>query len=353
MANMVPSRDCNSRWKHTAFILLSYLLFGALHEASHVLTAAYMMGGRSSSMFHSTTSWPQLLLQVLLGRQVDLSGVLMTVENDERPAFVVRHAGWITSCFMAILVHAFVLYASKQANSSKQYQTTLVLAAYATALEAMVSDLFQMGHFGTSKTIFYCGNFGLILLNPAWFTDSHERGNCHSAVDILQQMIRVTMMRGAQSGGVVTFEPKYASAITAPSGMHQPPMTAIRSRVVNRKRTDLSEGIVKKVSRDNQWSFRKCASKGQQVKTFSGHTRFATSSIANFDGTHPHRWSPLTQIKVYDFGTAKANTVGVENYIMHNGTFEIGTNITVKEFLLLPWMVCLTFVIRFISYRRL
>ena len=27
------------------------------------------------------------------------------------------------------------------------------------------------------------------------------------------------------------------------------------------------------------------------VKTYSGHTRFATSSLASFDGTHPHQWT--------------------------------------------------------------
>ena len=26
-------------------------------------------------------------------------------------------------------------------------------------------------------------------------------------------------------------------------------------------------------------------------QVFHGHTRFATSSIANFGGTHPHRWT--------------------------------------------------------------
>jgi hypothetical protein len=65
------------------------------------------------------------------------------------------------------------------------------------------------------------------------------------------------------------------------------------------------------------------------VKGFFGHTRFATSSKASFDGTHPHIWSPRKIYNVYPFASASAasttvrsRSVGVENYITHNGDFE-------------------------------
>lgn len=85
------------------------------------------------------------------------------------------------------------------------------------------------------------------------------------------------------------------------------------------------------------------------VKGFFGHTRFATSSKASFDGTHPHLWSRRREYSVYSFGSALAASsssssgqggvggrggggrrsnnvmprkVGVENYITHNGDFE-------------------------------
>ena len=86
------------------------------------------------------------------------------------------------------------------------------------------------------------------------------------------------------------------------------------------------------------------------VKGFFGHTRFATSSKASFDGTHPHLWSKRREYEysVYSFGSALAASsssssgqggvggrggggrsnnvmprkVGVENYITHNGDFE-------------------------------
>lgn len=70
----------------------------------------------------------------------------------------------------------------------------------------------------------------------------------------------------------------------------------LRSRVLNSKRTDLSKGIRAKIEAD---ALRiKISSKiggpcepkaGTLVKTYVGHTRFATSSLASFDGTHPHR----------------------------------------------------------------
>jgi hypothetical protein len=66
------------------------------------------------------------------------------------------------------------------------------------------------------------------------------------------------------------------------------------------------------------------------VKGFYGHTRFATSSKASFDGTHPHQWSPRRMYSVYPFASSSSSaatsslsrSVGVENYITHNGDFE-------------------------------
>ncbi len=79
---------------------------------------------------------------------------------------------------------------------------------------------------------------------------------------------------------------------------------------------------------------------GKLVRGFFGHTRFATSSKASFEGTHPHQWSVRRDYRVYSFGSASSfansvknrrggeevvvqpRVVGVENYITHNGDFE-------------------------------
>jgi hypothetical protein len=141
-------------------------------------------------------------------------------------------------------------------------------------------------------------------------------------------MVNVTMMRGAQSGGVVLFEPKKhkhnASSTTRRSGLQ-----GIRSRVLNKKRTDLSQEIRKRVANDLPKSFPK-----DFVPTLSGHTRFATSSKASLEGTHPQQWTPASQRRVYDMSVPirqegkvplpppSAQSTSVENYITHNGDFD-------------------------------
>lgn len=175
---------------------------------------------------------------------------------------------------------------------------------------------------------------------------------------------------------MVTFEPdrrqppssstSHTSAIPPPPSLH-----GIRSRVVNAKRTDLSKGVRRKVMKDNCELFTEnlrgwkrvaaaattttspaTTNDGEGnaisnrrsiglVKGFFGHTRFATSSKASLDGTHPHIWSPRKMYHVYPFASASASSaaaaaapvrspqsslrgraVGVENYITHNGDFE-------------------------------
>lgn len=91
------------------------------------------------------------------------------------------------------------------------------------------------------------------------------------------------MMRGAQSGGVVTYVAKGSEDVKG-----------VRSRVVNAKRTDLSELVRDKIDRDERRS-----RKLDGVTFYAGHTRFATTSIASFDGTHPHQWSRPRTLPVY------------------------------------------------------
>ena len=66
---------------------------------------------------------------------------------------------------------------------------------------------------------------------------------------------------------------------------------------MNAKRTDLSKGIRRKAVKDNcekltgnlrGWNksvYNTDVEGGRLVKGFFGHTRFATSSVASFDGT--------------------------------------------------------------------
>ena len=140
-------------------------------------------------------------------------------------------------------------------------------------------------------TTFFCGNFGLIVINSAWTSKDNGR----HALDLLERMVNVTMMRGAQSGGVIT----YCRSKRLPGKAN--PVIGVRSRVVNKKRTDLSKLIRAKVKGDLFDSFTHSFPSDGFVPFFSGHTRFATSSKATFDGTHPQRWTPPTLRRFYNF----------------------------------------------------
>jgi hypothetical protein len=181
---------------------------------------------------------------------------------------------------------------------------TARLAASLTALEAISTDLLGLYPVGNAQILF-CGNFGIVLLHKAWCSDG---GN--SALDILEKMVQVTMMRGAQSGGVVTFQSHPRKGVRG-----------VRIRVVNKKRTDLAKTLARRVRRDV--SFR------ENVPFLLGHTRFATSSKASFEGTHPQQWTPPSMRRVYDFHVPHVGShefistnVMVENFITHNGDFD-------------------------------
>lgn len=140
-------------------------------------------------------------------------------------------------------------------------------------------------------------------------------------------MIRITMMRGAQSGGVVTYVRNGSKGVKG-----------LRSRVVNGKRTDLSKLIIKKLAGDQRF-----APLIDGPRIYAGHTRFATTSKATFDGTHPHQWTPPENIRVWRRsanGDWTCKVESVENFICHNGdldAFEVA-DITHPLEALMPWL---------------
>jgi hypothetical protein len=114
---------------------------------------------------------------------------------------------------------------------------------------------------------------------------------------------------GAQSGGVVTFQP------TGSSSSALPKLKGIRSRVVNAKRTDLSKGLRRKIEKDNFGFFSKSLSgsnskvyngtveEGRLVRTFFGHTRFATSSKASCESIRKSFFCAFDQVVKYSHST--------------------------------------------------
>lgn len=356
-----------SRHSDHVLLVLCYVICGALHELSHAVTAMFLVNGMTLNKLictaadsdkghdyndyddqndiHLDGSIPTSFCNIapfayhlLIGRQTILP--LTEEVGSTSNLFWIQHMGWMFSVLLAISMQIFRLRKidnnNKETTGSATFSSAIRLAAMITALEAISTDLLGLGSFlplvttasATPSTIsMLCGNFGVILLHHLWLQDKGR-----NALDCLEQMVNVTMMRGAQSGGVVFFQPQQ-------KGSHQPPMLkGTRSRVVNKKRTDLSKEIRKSVAKDLPRNFPQ-----HFVPTLSGHTRFATSSKASLDGTHPHQWTPATRRRVYNFHVPTPQSSGggaggggrydpsvnpnvvVENYITHNGDFEFYT----------------------------
>ena len=58
----------------------------------------------------------------------------------------------------------------KSASPSSPSRT----AAWVTALEAACSDLAGLGVVRDASAVFFCGNFGILLLHPTWTTARND-----------------------------------------------------------------------------------------------------------------------------------------------------------------------------------
>ena len=271
-----------------------YIIFGAIHELFHVLSAVFL-GVGSGIARNEGGSILATFLRFALGRAVNIPEL---VNANPSQVMIVRNTGWIASVILALIIYLISVKTSRLKSARP--------AAWISAVEAIITDLIGFGIRGLSPTTLLCGNFGVILINPMWRESSESS---KQALKLLTKMINVTMMQGAQAGGVITWAENDLGNVYG-----------IRSRVVNCKRTDLSRKVRDKVVEDT-FAHGKIK-KG--IQGFYGHTRFATSSKATFDGTHPHQWTPPSARQVYRMSTASPtpSSLMVENYICHNGDFD-------------------------------
>ena len=242
----------------TLSLLAAYAACGALHELAHLAAAAWLLPPGALGL-DSAGDLVHATLRAILGRYslVELPGD----GGHKEAAAVILRAGWVFSLLLAAGCHWLHVVARggdakcigrKQSHIVDIFlHPTLPLAAYVTAIEAIATDLFGLVpihpyYQDASRLVCFCGNFGILLLNPSWLSIDGGR----TALDVLEKMVNVTMMRGAQSGGVVTFEPERYSRNDKPTSV-PPPLRGVRSRVVNAKRTDLSKGVRRKVVKDN------------------------------------------------------------------------------------------------------
>ena len=257
-----------------------YVACGALHEAAHLLAAA-LLGCGGAGAFGAPN-----LASALLRR-----GVRVPQASRPRARAAIRHAGWLFSVALCVALEFWCAAAAPDddadgaddAAARAPVRGAYRAAALATAAEALASDLLGLARArerAADAAFFGCGNFGMVLLDACW-------ADTPAARDILQRMVEITMMRGAQSGGVVTYRPTRGGGCKG-----------IRSRVVNAKRTDLSVLVRKRLEKDTPVG--DAVRPPMAVRFYGGHTRFATTSKATFDGTHPHQWTPPRTLPCYD-----------------------------------------------------
>lgn len=167
----------------TVPLLIAYVTFGALHEFAHLVTAWALlpssMGIVNDDNIGSNTV--SLILRMVLGRCV---AIPHNNTDDKMTIALIYHSGWICSAALAILTHA--LY-----KQSVMIKSPIVpLAAYVTAVEGIATDLLGFipqhqklvdAHYLT----FFCGNFGVLLLNSSWLSIDGGR----TALDVLEKMV--------------------------------------------------------------------------------------------------------------------------------------------------------------------
>ena len=266
-------------------VLLARVLTVGLHEGCHVLAAA-LLGYHEWSV--SVIAWQPC--------------ARIAKRLAPRHRSLVRHAGWVGSLVVATLCTWRCL---SDAAWSCWWG---VAVAWLTAADAIHSDLLgaalpaAAGATSGAGGCFYCGNFGLLLINGA---------SKHLVGPLLRKMIKITMMRGAQSAGVVTYTRQSGRVIGGVGKRH---------RVVNGKRTDLADKLLRKGKEMVK------PANIQATQIFQGHTRFATTSIADFDGTHPHQWSAPTRERHWAAVPGQPRVVSamahVEANVTHNGDLD-------------------------------
>ena len=254
-----------------------------LHELVHAVYACYTYKNFDSFNF-------QNIISILKGSHVEIP----LVPGMQRPEFdCIRHAGWMGSLLIAVATTV----------CSRQ---TVHAASFLTLIDALCSDLFRI-QSPSADNVFLCGNFGMVIMD-------HEHRD--KAMAILRKMARISMMRGAQAGGVVTY-----AAHKGRRG-HR----ALRVRLVPDKRSDLSKSLVARLQRAEYFaSFRQRPD--NIIRLYSAHTQRADACPPAVSRAQPARWTPALVCNVWSDhgGTWASERCAVEIHAAHDGELRAWT----------------------------
>jgi hypothetical protein len=231
----MTTRDNRHHPTTTLSLMAAYVAFGIFHELAHLAVASWLLpssafGGSppldASSSSSSLGRLASLLHDVacaVLGRY-SLIRVPASQEDQDSTIRAIHHAGWVCSLIVAVVCHLLHLAARRRTNLCDKkerlsasviqrlltrfssmgifFNPAVTFAAYITAIEAIATDFFgfvpnhprnhQDPSLSSHFIICFCGNFGVLLLNPSWLSIDGGR----TALDILEKMVNVTMMRG-------------------------------------------------------------------------------------------------------------------------------------------------------------
>ena len=163
----------------TASFIVTWWIWGVVHEFFHVLAALAVGCGRQALEASNVH-------RILVDRCVVVQGA------SKEQASVIRHAGWIGSTALAVLVCSSsasaetILGCMDELPPRSTAPATLALAI--VAIEACLSDLFGLEISVSRPNLgqaFHCGNFGVIIAG-------HK--NREHVFEILRKMVEVTMM---------------------------------------------------------------------------------------------------------------------------------------------------------------
>ena len=180
-----------------------YLFFGLVHELAHVLVSHIFFSADDLHFIATSTGGVNsggvitVLARALFGR---CSIVSLPTEN-QFARFIILHSGWILTCALGLALHWNYRRLDRDPKGlAVNWMSIAAVAAYITSLEGIVTDLFGFipaalsnGQIEEGRLMLYCGNFGVILLNSSWINIDGGK----KALDILEKMVEVTMMRGA------------------------------------------------------------------------------------------------------------------------------------------------------------
>lgn len=162
------------------------------HELAHVFFARLLFDADDLTVVDDSINSGgvvPVLARALFGRY---SIVSLPIENNLSRT-IILHSGWILTLILGACLHWYYR------SVGSCYVSIAAVAAYITTFEGIVTDVLGFipdALYGESanesQLILYCGNFGVILLNSVWI--SADGGK--KALDILEKMIEVTMMRG-------------------------------------------------------------------------------------------------------------------------------------------------------------